>query len=137
MEYLANNWPLLLAIVFVAVFLAKDPIMRKISGYDEVEPTGATMLMNHDDALVLDVREDSEWRDGHIEGAKHIPLGKLGSHLSELEKYKDRPLIVQCRSGNRSAMACGQLKRAGFAKVYNLKGGITAWSHAGLPVIKG
>jgi rhodanese-related sulfurtransferase len=91
------------------------------------------LLFNHEDALVLDVREQSEWADGHIGKAKHIPLGQLKTRLTELEKYKDKPIVVVCRSGNRSGSACGTMKKAGFEKMYNLAGGMMAWEQAGLP----
>jgi rhodanese-related sulfurtransferase len=94
----------------------------------------ATLLINREDALVLDVRETSEWSTGHIPNARHVALGQLSKHLSELEKFKDKPVIVCCASGNRSSNACGTLQRAGFARVFNLSGGIGAWTGAGLPV---
>jgi rhodanese-related sulfurtransferase len=94
----------------------------------------ATLLMNREDALVLDVRETGEWGSGHIHGARHITLGQLGNRMSEIEKFKDKPIIVICASGNRSSSACGQLKKAGFDKVYSLDGGISAWVGANLPL---
>jgi rhodanese-related sulfurtransferase len=91
------------------------------------------MLFNHEDALVLDVREQSEWSDGHIAKAKHIPLGQLKNRLADLEKHKGKPIIAVCRSGNRSNHACGVLKKAGFENLHNLAGGMQAWEQAGLP----
>jgi rhodanese-related sulfurtransferase len=91
------------------------------------------MLFNHEDALVLDVREKSEWADGHITNAKHVPLAQIKDRLSDLEKHKDKPIIAVCRSGNRSGHACGILKKAGFEKLHNLTGGMQAWNQAGLP----
>ena len=97
-------------------------------------PAQATLMMNREDALVLDVRETGEWNSGHIQGARHITLGQLEKRMSEIEKFKDRPVIVVCASGNRSSSACGQLKKGGFGKVYSLGGGISAWLEANLPV---
>lgn len=94
----------------------------------------ATLLINREDAVVVDVRETSEWSSGHIPNARHIALGQLNQRLAELEKVKSKPLIVCCASGNRSSSACGTLKKAGFERVFNLSGGIRAWSDAGLPV---
>ena len=96
--------------------------------------TEATLLINREDAVVLDVRETSEWSAGHIPNARHIALGQLDKHLSELEKFKSRPVIICCASGNRSSSACGTLKRAGFERVFNLSGGLGAWTGAGLQV---
>ena len=80
---------------------------------------------------VLDVREPNEWRAGHVPGALHIPLGQLASRLGELDRA--RPLVVVCRSGNRSAAAVRHLVKAGF-QAKNLEGGMMAWARAGLPV---
>ena len=85
-------------------------------------------------AVVLDVREDKEYAGGHIPKARHIPLGQLAGRMQELEKFKGKPILVTCRSGHRSARACGMLKKAGFETVYNQAGGILAWERANLPV---
>lgn len=97
-------------------------------------PAEATLMMNREDALVLDVRETGEWSSGHIPGARHITLGQLEQRVSEIEKFKGRPVIVCCASGNRSSAACGQLRKHGFEKVFSLGGGISAWLEASLPV---
>ncbi|MDK9703727.1 MAG: rhodanese-like domain-containing protein [Sulfuritalea sp.] len=103
-------------------------------GAENLSPSEATLLINREDALVLDVRESGEWSSGHIPGARHITLGQLDKRLSEIEKFKDRPIIVVCASGNRSSSACGRLKKSGFEKVFNLSGGVSAWLGANLPL---
>jgi rhodanese-related sulfurtransferase len=104
------------------------------SGGNRVTPLQATLMLNRDDALVIDVRESNEWATGHIPNSRHIALGQLEKQIHEIEKFKARPLIVNCQTGNRSSSACGTLKKHGFEKVYNLAGGIGAWREAGLPV---
>jgi rhodanese-related sulfurtransferase len=94
-------------------------------------------MINHQDAVLIDVREDGEFAEGHILNAIHIPLGALSANLNRLEKYRNAPIIVGCRSGNRSAHACRLLKKKGFENVYNLHGGILAWQNANLPVVTG
>lgn len=79
---------------------------------------------------VLDVREDFEVAEGMIPGALHIPMGQLNTRLSELEKA--RPVIVVCRSGNRSARVAEALNDAGYT-ADTMAGGMTAWQRAGLP----
>lgn len=103
-------------------------------GVANLTPAQATLLMNREDALVLDVRESGEWSSGHISGARHITLAQLDKRLSELDKFKDKPIIVVCASGNRSSSACGQLKKHGFGKVYSLGGGISSWRDSSLPL---
>jgi rhodanese-related sulfurtransferase len=97
--------------------------------------TAAADRMRKDGALVLDVREPSEWTTGHIEGATLIPLGELPARLGELPK--DRSIVVVCRSGNRSAQGRDILLQAGFASVTSMDGGMTDWIAAGLPVVTG
>ena len=96
----------------------------------------AVQLINHEDALVLDVREGVELGQGKIRGAKHIPMSVLGKRLEELNPYRDRPVITYCRSGARSAQASNLLKKHQFQKVFNLAGGLLAWENANLPKSK-
>src|SRR5512140_2214099 len=84
--------------------------------------------------FILDVRQPEEFRSGHIPGAKLIPLGELRTRMNELPKNQE--ILVICQSGNRSLSATRQLTSAGFYAI-NVRGGMIAWSHAGLPVSKG
>jgi rhodanese-related sulfurtransferase len=106
---------------------------NRIRGIKEVDCIAATQLINHKNALVLDVREEVEYKSGHVLNAKLISLGKLGERIGELEKYRDKPVVVVCRSGARSANACALLGKQGFTEVYNLAGGMMAWQKANLP----
>ena len=115
--------------------LAWSFVGSKLSGIEQADTLKATRLFN-DDALILDVREDKEYAAGHIPKAKHIPLGSLSNRIKELDKHKNKPILVTCRSGQRSARACGMLKKAGFETVFNQAGGIIAWERANLPVDK-
>ena len=135
MQFLQDNWMLLALALVSGAMLAWSFIGGKLSGVEQADTLKATRLYN-DDALVLDVREDKEYAAGHIPKARHIPLGQLAGRLQELDKFKSKPILVACRSGQRSARACGMLKKAGFETVYNLAGGIMAWERANLPVTK-
>jgi len=132
-QFLQDNWMLVALAVVSAAMLTWSFIGGKLSGIEQADTLKATRLFN-DDALVLDVREDKEFAAGHIPKAKHIPLGQLAGRLQELDKYKSKPILITCRSGQRSARACGMLKKAGFETVYNQAGGIIAWERANLPV---
>jgi rhodanese-related sulfurtransferase len=136
LEFLQDNLLLIGVSLFAAVMLIWPPISRQLSGIKEVGVTEAIQLINHKDAVVLDVREDSEYYSGHVPHSRHIPLGALGKRHTELERYKNRPLVVVCRSGARSGSACGMLKKQGFEEVYNLSGGVGAWQQANLPLEK-
>src|SRR5579885_1819601 len=80
---------------------------------------------------VVDVRRRAEWDEGHIEGAKLMPLGQLESMLGELRR--DLPIAVHCKSGYRSAIGCSLIQRAWFEKVWNVIGGFDSWLACGLP----
>ena len=84
--------------------------------------------------FLLDVRQPEEFRSAHIPGAKLIPLDKLRSRLNEVPKNQE--ILCVCHTGNRSVSAARQLAKAGY-NVVNLRGGINAWSRAGLPVTRG
>ncbi|HUX31200.1 MAG TPA: rhodanese-like domain-containing protein [Thiobacillus sp.] len=133
MQFLQDNWMLLALAMFSGAMLAWSFIGGRLSGVEQADTLKATRLYN-DDALVLDVREDKEFAAGHIPKAKHIPLGQLGGRIKELDKFKGKPVLITCRSGQRSASACRMLKKAGFETVYNQAGGIIAWERANLPV---
>jgi rhodanese-related sulfurtransferase len=132
-QFLQDNWMLASLVVVSGAMLAWSFIGSKLSGVEQADTLKATRLYN-DDALVLDVREDKEYAAGHIPKARHIPLGQLSGRIQELDKFKSTPILVTCRSGQRSARACGMLKKAGFETVYNQAGGIIAWERANLPV---
>jgi len=132
MEFVQQN------LIWVAIALVSGGMLLwpMVSGgnVENLTVAQATLLMNREDALVLDVRETGEWSSGHITGARHITLAQLEKRMSELEKFKEKPIIVICATGNRSSSACGQLRKGGFAKVFNLAGGVSAWREANLPL---
>ncbi|MFN3883201.1 MAG: rhodanese-like domain-containing protein [Rhodocyclaceae bacterium] len=108
----------------------------KGGGGKNISVSEATLLINRQDALVVDVRETAEWSAGHIPAARHLPLSQFAKHLVEIDKSKDKPIILVCASGNRSGTAARMLQKAGFQQVFNLAGGMRAWIDAGLPVTK-
>ncbi len=131
----AGNHPLLVAaFVAVVIMLIMNEFKRKLLGFNEVSINDAVRLINQDDALALDVREDKEFRDGHILNAVNIPLGLLEGRLKEIEQHKESPVIIYCRSGQRAAKAGAVLKRQGFTSIHKLNGGMMAWVDANMPV---
>lgn len=111
-------WPVCVLVLAVVVFV----MMR--GGGDRINSEEAKKLVRSG-ALLLDVRTSEEFVSGHIEGAKNIPVGELGTRLGELEK-KDQPIVVYCRSGARSSRAAEVLKSAGYESVHDL-GGMFRW----------
>ena len=84
-----------------------------------------------------DLRDAASFRKSHIADALNIPLAKLGEQQSQLEAYRDKPLILVCRIGQHSGAAGKQLKAAGFSRVYKMSGGMVEWSHLQLPTVSG
>jgi rhodanese-related sulfurtransferase len=93
-------------------------------------------LVNREDALVLDVRDSKEFGSGHIVGAINIPHGVLASRMSEIEKYKDKPVAIVCKMGQHAGAVGTVLRKAGFAHVTRLSGGMMEWRNQNLPVVK-
>ena len=136
MTFIENNIWMILVAVSSGLMLLWSLFGNRVRGIQEVDTVAALQLINHKNALVLDVREEKEFNAGHILNAKLIPLGKLSEQMSELERYRERPIVVVCRSGQRSASACALLGKNGYAQTYNLEGGMTAWQKASLPLEK-
>lgn len=132
-EFVGNHWPLFLALVVVLALLAYN---LAVGDKGSVDPVAATELINHKDAVVIDVRPAADFAKGHIINAQNIPINGFKNQIGALQKYKDGPLVVTCRSGAQASLACQQLRKADFAEVYNLRGGVLAWQNANLPLTR-
>ena len=135
-EYLdfAVRHPFLLgAVSALVVMIVLTEVRRLTRRYKEITAAQAVQLMNRESAWVLDVREDKEAQDGMIPNARRIALSELPERMAEL-KNEDGPVIAYCRSGVQAQRACRILAREGIAPVYNLKGGMSAWREAGMPL---
>jgi rhodanese-related sulfurtransferase len=135
-QFLENNFMMLLVLISSGLMLLWSFFGNRLRGIKEVDTVGALQLINHKEAVILDVREQKEYDSGHILNAKLIPLGKLNERMNELEKFRDRSIIVMCRSGQRSATATALLGKQGYTQAYNLSGGVIAWQKANLPLEK-
>ncbi len=129
---------IVLAVIVVAAILfflyQKGYIL---ADFENISPKEAYQLIKKDkkDVVIIDVRTPSELKaDGKIPNSILIPLGNLGEGIDKIKKYKDKKVIVYCRSGNRSTSASRFLTSIGFKEVYNLQGGIIKWKKEGLPV---
>ena len=136
MEFFKDNVLLIGLALGSGIMLLLPSFKKGAGGVPNLSTAEAVNLINRNHALVLDVREDAEFASGHIVDAKHIPLAKLAERLNELSKYKDKPILVNCQRGMRSAKACEILRKAEFKQVNNLQGGLEAWLAAKLPVVK-
>ena len=136
MEFIQQNLLLvLMALGSGGALIAMS--MRRPGGRSGVTPTQATLLINREDAQVIDVRGSDEYVGGHLPDSRNIPLEQLEARAGELERFKSTPVILVCQTGSRSAGACKQLEKLGFTRVNNLESGIAGWRSAGLPLKKG
>jgi rhodanese-related sulfurtransferase len=131
----ATEWPnyLYIATALVSGGMLVWPVLRRGAGGAAVSPQEATLMINRQDALVLDVRGAEEFGRGHVLNARNVPLAQLDGRAGELQKYKAKPVIV-CEDGRSGAVAA--LRKMGFEQVHTLAGGVAAWQQAGLPVEK-
>ena len=136
MEFLKENILLIVLALGSAFMLLLPGFKKNAGGAANLSATEAVNLINRNQALVLDVREATEFSTGHIVEAKNIPLNALSERLNELKKYKDKPILVYCQRGMRGAKACEVLRKAEFTQINHLQGGIEAWTVAKLPLVK-
>jgi len=129
----SNIIPISIAVIS-GIMLLWSFFGNRFRGVKEVDTAAALQLINHKNAVVLDVREPGEYDAGHVLNSKLIPLGKLKERIGELEKFRDKSIVVVCKSGNRSGTACFILGKQGFNQAYNLAGGMQAWQKANLPL---
>lgn len=136
LEFISNHWIMSSALFIVTYLLIQDFFESAFRKHKTISPSEAVVLMNNEGTVVIDVREPNEYAEGHIEGARNIPLGKLEQRANELEAYKQSTMIVGCQSGTRSPTACKKLSALGFASLFELKGGMVAWKEQNLPLSK-
>ncbi|HUX90194.1 MAG TPA: rhodanese-like domain-containing protein [Gallionellaceae bacterium] len=136
MQYLQNNIWMVVVAISSGLMLLWSLFGNRVRGVKVVNTVEALELINHKNALVLDVREESEYKSGHLLNAKWIPLGRLAERIGELERYREQPIVVVCRSGARSASACAMLGKQGFTQAHNLSGGVMGWQKSNLPLEK-
>ncbi len=132
-EFTMNNWILVLSFVLVSGLLVHNLLQGNKGSVDAV---GATDMINHQDAVIVDIRPSADFHKGHIINAISIPINGFASQLNSLNKHKEQPIIISCRSGSQSQSACQQLRKAGYEKVFNLRGGVLAWQSANLPITR-
>ncbi len=135
-EFFRNHPLLVMAFMAIVTALAWTFVAGRSKGIRRLAPNDVTRLINSEDAVVVDVRSDAEFRTGHIINALNIPENQIESNLKKLQKHRGKPIITVCKNGQLSAKAGAALKREGFENVNTLAGGLAAWEAAGLPLAK-
>lgn len=133
LEFVLQQWPLVSALAVAVLLLIFHESRR--SGAT-VTPQQLTNLVNQQQGVVIDLRDQAEFRKGHIVDAINIPYAKLTERMAELENFRERPVILICKLGQYSSAAGKQLLQSGFKQTYRLSGGIGEWQAAQLPLIK-
>lgn len=133
-----GNHPLLSGIwVVLFVLIVASWFKSMFSSIKAISPTQLTLLVNRENAVVVDIRSEDDFRKGHITDAKNLTQAQIDSQqLAGLEKQKDAPIIVVCQAGMSASKAAASLAKQGFTKVSILQGGMGTWTGASLPVVK-
>lgn len=132
-EFVVNHY--ILVSLFVA-FLIAILVLESRRGGTKISAQGAVLLINKDEAVVVDIRDRKEFGEGRITGSVNIPLNSIKTRANELSKFKEKQIIVADKMGQHSAMAVKQLNAEGYANVLRLNGGIADWKASNLPLVK-
>lgn len=133
-QFVSYQWHLFGVLVLLLAALA---FYESRKAGPQVSPQQLSMLVNNDDAVVLDVRPGKEYKAGHIVDAINIPFTQFADQAGQLKKYQDRPVVVVCKVGQHSGGVTKQIKALGFEQVYRLSGGMAEWSSSQMPTLKG
>lgn len=135
-DFISQNIMLVALFVISGTMVLWPTIANMAGGTRDIGTLETTRLMNGGNALVLDIRDTGEFSGGRIPKSKNIPLAEIDKRIDEISRFKDKPVIITCRTNNRAASAAKLLKQRGFTDVYQLAGGFGAWQQASLPVEK-
>jgi phage shock protein E len=129
-------------VVFVVATMLLVTLFASVQCTAKARPKGESVAaspflmerVKNNDWLLIDVRSPEEFNDGHIPGAVNVPHESIGSYLNELDDFKEKPIIIYCRSGRRAKMAMKVLEEHDFSEVMHLEGDMLGWSGAALPI---
>jgi len=129
LEFILNHYIFSLALAVVTYLLIQELFDAALKKHGSISPMLAVAKMNDSDTLVIDVRDPHEFILGHIEQAVNMPLGKLTEDLAKIADHKNKPVLISCQTGTRSASAGKILTKAGFEQVFVITGGMQAWEN--------
>ena len=134
-EYLAHHPYLSGGALLIAILVIVNELRERVQAFAAVSAMQAVQMMNQG-ALVLDVRGKEFYEAGHIGEARNVAAADFDAQAESLKKWRDRNVIIYCDSGSSGAGAARSLSKLGFAKVFNLAGGLDAWRKENLPIVK-
>ena len=133
-EFVGNHPLLVGAFAIVFALFVRNEVAR---GGRSVSPQQLVDMVNREGAVVVDVRDPNDYSQGHIASALNMPHGSLATRLGEIEKYKEKPIVLACKMGQHAGAAGTVLRKAGFTNIARLKGGIAEWRNQNMPVVRG
>lgn len=135
--FITNHWILasLLGVVLFA-FIINEIIGGHFGSRQEVSPERAVQLINHQEAVIFDVRTEAAFLEGHIVGAEQVTPASLAKKMGHLQKYLKKPIIIATATGQDTSKMLSLLQEKGFLQVFILSGGVQGWKSAGMPLIK-
>ncbi len=137
MAFAGRNLVYTVAFVVLTVAIIANELSRFFRGFKALRPAEVTLLINQENALVVDLRAYADYQKGHIAGAKNVLMNQFDPESKQLAAAKALPIVLVCQNGMTVTAAAKRLKKAGFQRVHILEGGIAAWQQADLPLVKG
>ncbi len=134
LEFIINHWILSSIWVVLFVLLVRTESAR---GGKSITPAEVTQLINKEEATVVDIRNRDDFKSGHLPNSINIPARDLEKRLSELQAYKEKPVILICKTGTTAGASGALMTKQGFTNLNKLRGGITEWQASNLPLVKG
>ncbi|MBX2838107.1 MAG: rhodanese-like domain-containing protein [Gammaproteobacteria bacterium] len=134
-EFVGNHPFLWMAFAAVLGMIIFTEYSRVASGVTGLSPFAATQLLNKGDALVVDVRDEKEFKAGHVLNARNLPVSSLDKRLVEIDKFKEKNVVLYCDNGMRASRAASKMKKNGFTQLHTITGGVGAWEKANLPLV--
>lgn len=136
MEFITSHLALVVLVVASGIMVLWPELQSLIGQQNQISPLTATQLINQKHALIVDCRKQQDFDQGHIPQSKRLDLDQLEPQINELKRFSSKPVIIVPAAGSAPAKAISAFKNGGFNDVLILKGGITAWIEASLPVNK-
>jgi rhodanese-related sulfurtransferase len=135
LEFVGNHTLLFVAFFMTLGMLVYTEYVRMSGANTALSPYDATQKMNEGNAVFLDVRDESEYKTGHLLNSLSMPVSKLAERMHEVDKFKGKEIVVYCDNGMRATKAISKLKKNGCTQLFSLAGGLTAWEKANLPTV--
>ena len=132
-EFISNHYILVSVFIFL---LAAFIINEGKRGGAAITPNNLVKLVNREDAVIVDIRDNKEFGNGHIAGALNVPFSTIDSRIGELALYKEKPVVLVCKMGQHAGSIGRKLRSQGFEDVRRLSGGMAEWGANNLPVVK-